>query len=210
MDYAGAAKHRDKVIKTLTGGVAGLFKKNKIDLIEGFGSVTDDANVKIGGQFDGTEIQTDRVILACGSVAKPHARAAVRRAGARHRRDVAAERAAVAAVRDRRGRLRAPRSRPRSGGSAPRCCCSRRWTRSCRSRSRGSRRPARARSRSRTCGSRPARRWRASSASDSAVSVTFNGDVRGVRLPGDRRRPRPRRGGARAGGGGRGGATSAG
>ena len=48
-----------------------LFEKNKIDLIDGFGSVTDDANVKIGGQFDGTEIQTDRVILATGSVAKP-------------------------------------------------------------------------------------------------------------------------------------------
>ena len=71
VEYGGAVKHRDKVIKTLTGGVAGLFKKNEIDLIEGFGSVTDDGNVKIGGQFDGTEIQTDRVILACGSVAKP-------------------------------------------------------------------------------------------------------------------------------------------
>jgi dihydrolipoamide dehydrogenase len=70
-DYGGAAKHRDKVVKTLTGGVAMLFKKNKIDLIEGFGSVTDDGNVRIGGQFDGTEIQTDRVVLACGSVAKP-------------------------------------------------------------------------------------------------------------------------------------------
>jgi dihydrolipoamide dehydrogenase len=71
LDYSGAVKHRDKVIKTLTGGVAGLFKKNKIDLIEGFGSVTDDGNVKIGGQFDGTEIETDRVILATGSVSKP-------------------------------------------------------------------------------------------------------------------------------------------
>jgi dihydrolipoamide dehydrogenase len=71
VDYSGAVQHRDKVIKTLTGGVAGLFKKNKIDLIEGFGSVTDDANVKIGGQFDGTEIQTDRVVLAVGSVPKP-------------------------------------------------------------------------------------------------------------------------------------------
>ena len=70
-DYSGATKHRDKVVKTLTGGVGMLFKKNKIDLIEGFASVTDDANVKIGGQFDGTEIETDRVILACGSVAKP-------------------------------------------------------------------------------------------------------------------------------------------
>jgi dihydrolipoamide dehydrogenase len=48
-----------------------LFKKNKIDLIEGFGSVTDDGNVKIGGQFDGTEIETERVVLACGSVSKP-------------------------------------------------------------------------------------------------------------------------------------------
>jgi dihydrolipoamide dehydrogenase len=71
VDFAGATKHRDKVVKTLTGGVSMLFDKNKIDYIDGFGSVTDDANVKIGGQFDGTEIVTDRVILACGSVAKP-------------------------------------------------------------------------------------------------------------------------------------------
>ena len=70
-DYTGATKHRDKVVKTLTGGVGMLFKKNKIDLIEGFAAVTDDANVRIGGQFDGTEIETDRLVLACGSVAKP-------------------------------------------------------------------------------------------------------------------------------------------
>ena len=70
-DYAGAARHRDKVIKTLTGGVGMLFKKNGIELIDGFGSVTDDGNVKIGGQFDGTEVETERVILACGSVPKP-------------------------------------------------------------------------------------------------------------------------------------------
>src|SRR3954465_10817032 len=70
-DWKGATKHRDKVIKTLTSGVAMLFDKNKIDYIEGFGSVTDDGNVKIGGQFDGTEIETDRVILAVGSVPKP-------------------------------------------------------------------------------------------------------------------------------------------
>jgi dihydrolipoamide dehydrogenase len=70
-DYSGATAHRDKVVKTLTGGVGMLLKKNDVELIEGFGSVTDDANVKIGGQFDGTEVQTERVILACGSVAKP-------------------------------------------------------------------------------------------------------------------------------------------
>jgi dihydrolipoamide dehydrogenase len=70
-DYGGATKHRDKVVKTLTGGVGMLLKKNGIDLIEGFASVTDDGNVKIGGSFDGTEIKTERVVLACGSIAKP-------------------------------------------------------------------------------------------------------------------------------------------
>jgi dihydrolipoamide dehydrogenase len=70
-DYGGAVKHRDKVVKTLTGGVGMLFKKNKIDFIEGFGALTDDANVRIGGQFDGTEIETDRVVLATGSEPKP-------------------------------------------------------------------------------------------------------------------------------------------
>ncbi len=64
-------ERRAKVIKTLTGGVAGLFKKNKIEYIEGHGSVTDDGNVKVGGNFDGTEIEAKTVILATGSVPKP-------------------------------------------------------------------------------------------------------------------------------------------
>ena len=70
-DFAGAAKHRDAVVKTLTGGVSMLFEKNKIDLIEGLGAVTDDGNVKVGGSFDGTEIEAGVVILACGSVPRP-------------------------------------------------------------------------------------------------------------------------------------------
>ena len=71
LDYKGASKHRDKVIKTLTSGVSMLFDKNKIEAIDGFGSVTDDGNVKIGGQFDGTEIEASHVILAVGSVPMP-------------------------------------------------------------------------------------------------------------------------------------------
>jgi len=59
------------VVKTLTGGVSSLFKKNKIELIEGHGSVTDDGNVKIGGQWDGTEIEAGTVVIATGSVPKP-------------------------------------------------------------------------------------------------------------------------------------------
>ena len=71
IDFAGATAHRDKVIETLTGGVAGLFKKNKIDLIEGHGSLNSDGNVVVGGSFDGREIEAGKVVLATGSVAKP-------------------------------------------------------------------------------------------------------------------------------------------
>jgi dihydrolipoamide dehydrogenase len=71
LDMKGVGAHRDKVVKTLTGGVGMLMKKNKIDVIEGHGSVTDDGNVKIGGQFDGTEIEAGTVVLATGSVPKP-------------------------------------------------------------------------------------------------------------------------------------------
>ncbi len=70
IDFDAIGARRKKVIKTLTGGVAGLMKKNKIDVIEGHASVTDDANVKVGGNFDGTEIQAKTVILATGSVKK--------------------------------------------------------------------------------------------------------------------------------------------
>ena len=41
-------ERRDKVVSTLTGGVSGLFKKNKIDLIEGTGSLAGDGKVKVG------------------------------------------------------------------------------------------------------------------------------------------------------------------
>jgi dihydrolipoamide dehydrogenase len=72
VDFGKVMDRRAKVIKTLTGGVSGLFKKNKIEYIEGFGSVTSDGNVKVGGNFDGTEIEaTKGVILATGSVPKP-------------------------------------------------------------------------------------------------------------------------------------------
>jgi len=71
VDFGTVGERRKKVIKTLTGGVSGLFKKNKIDFIEGHGTLTDDGNVKIGGQFDGTQIECGKVILATGSVPKP-------------------------------------------------------------------------------------------------------------------------------------------
>jgi dihydrolipoamide dehydrogenase len=70
-DFGGAVAHRDKVIKTMVGGVGMLFEKNGIEVIRGHGSLTEDGNVKVGGSFDGQEIEAGKVILATGTNAKP-------------------------------------------------------------------------------------------------------------------------------------------
>ncbi|MDQ3241387.1 MAG: dihydrolipoyl dehydrogenase [Actinomycetota bacterium] len=67
IDFEATSKHRDKVVETLTGGVGSLMKGNKIDVIEGFGALTSDGNVRVGDD----EIEAGSVILATGSVAKP-------------------------------------------------------------------------------------------------------------------------------------------
>jgi len=64
VDYAGVQARREKVVSTLTSGVAGLFKKNGIDLIEGDGALTADGEVRVGEQT----IAAETVILATGSV----------------------------------------------------------------------------------------------------------------------------------------------
>ena len=67
VDFQAVAARREKVIKTLTGGVGGLFKKNEIEYLEGHGSLTSDGTVSLDGQ----EIRADTVVLATGSVARP-------------------------------------------------------------------------------------------------------------------------------------------
>src|SRR3954447_16179033 len=42
IDFSKVSARRAKVVKTLTGGVGGLFKKNKIDVLEGEGSLSGD------------------------------------------------------------------------------------------------------------------------------------------------------------------------
>jgi dihydrolipoamide dehydrogenase len=68
VDFAAVGARREKVIKTLTGGVAGLMKKNEIDVLEGFGTVTKDGNVTVEGKAIDV---AKAVILACGSIKKP-------------------------------------------------------------------------------------------------------------------------------------------
>ncbi len=64
VDYAAIQARREKVVSTLTSGVAGLFKKNSIDLIEGDAALGSGGEVLVGGQT----LSARSVILATGSV----------------------------------------------------------------------------------------------------------------------------------------------
>jgi dihydrolipoamide dehydrogenase len=64
VDYAAIQGRREKVVHTLTSGVAGLFKKNGIELIEGDAALTADGGVAVAGETIGA----GAVILATGSV----------------------------------------------------------------------------------------------------------------------------------------------
>jgi dihydrolipoamide dehydrogenase len=67
IDYDGISARRTKVITTLTGGVAGLLKKNSVDVIEGSASLAGDGKVKVGDQT----IEAGKIVLATGSVKRP-------------------------------------------------------------------------------------------------------------------------------------------
>jgi dihydrolipoamide dehydrogenase len=68
VDFAAVQARREKVIKTLTGGVAGLFKKNAIEVVHGEGRVEGADQVVVG---DRTLTASKAIVLATGSVARP-------------------------------------------------------------------------------------------------------------------------------------------
>ena len=67
VDYDAVSARREKVISTLVGGVSGLFKKNKIDLIEGEASLTGNGSITVNGD----QIAAKTILLATGSVKRP-------------------------------------------------------------------------------------------------------------------------------------------
>jgi dihydrolipoamide dehydrogenase len=66
LDWEALGQRRTDVSASLSGGVKGLFDKNKIKYIEGEGSLTADGDVEVNG----TTYGAGKVILATGSVAQ--------------------------------------------------------------------------------------------------------------------------------------------
>ncbi|HEX4804264.1 MAG TPA: dihydrolipoyl dehydrogenase [Conexibacter sp.] len=68
IDFAKVSERRQRVIKTLTGGVSGLFRKNKVDVIEGVGSLVGEGKVRVG---EAEYTAGKGIVLATGSVKRP-------------------------------------------------------------------------------------------------------------------------------------------
>jgi dihydrolipoamide dehydrogenase len=67
IDFGAVMERRDSVVKTLTGGVSGLLKKNKVDVITGEGSLAGDGRVTVGAET----FQATTIVLATGSLKRP-------------------------------------------------------------------------------------------------------------------------------------------
>jgi dihydrolipoamide dehydrogenase len=67
LDWKTVGERRAKVSETLSSGVKFLWDKNKVEVIEGEGSLTADGNVKVGRKT----YEAGAVVLASGSVAMP-------------------------------------------------------------------------------------------------------------------------------------------
>jgi dihydrolipoamide dehydrogenase len=65
LDWGALHKRREDVSATLSGGVEGLWKKNKIEFIHGDGTLTAEGDVKVGDEV----YEAKAVTLATGSVA---------------------------------------------------------------------------------------------------------------------------------------------
>src|SRR5947199_3617218 len=69
VDLPTMQKRKDKVVKTLTGGVRQLMKTNKVMVLEGMGTITAPGKVSVKSSAGETQvIETRNIIIATGSV----------------------------------------------------------------------------------------------------------------------------------------------
>src|SRR5688500_10013114 len=68
VDLAAMMRRKDEVVKGLTGGVGGLFRKNKVDHLKGHGRIAAPDTVEVKSSEGGArQYKTKRVLIATGS-----------------------------------------------------------------------------------------------------------------------------------------------
>ncbi len=68
MDLNKLLQRKDKVVKTLTGGVRALMKTNKVTTFDGIGTITAPGKVSVRNAAGETAIETANIVIATGSV----------------------------------------------------------------------------------------------------------------------------------------------
>ena len=69
LDLPAMMARKDRVVKGLTQGVAGLFRKNEVDGIRGVGKVLGAGRVEVSHGGEARELRTERILIATGSKA---------------------------------------------------------------------------------------------------------------------------------------------
>lgn len=74
LDFPQVNKRRDEIVKTMTGGVSFLMKKNKVDVIRGFGTITGKGQIEVTSDGKKTSYTCKNILIATGSRARhlPH------------------------------------------------------------------------------------------------------------------------------------------
>ena len=67
LDLAAMLARKDKVVKGLTTGIAGLFRKNKIEKISGTARITSPQSVEVNDGNQSQELRAPRILIATGS-----------------------------------------------------------------------------------------------------------------------------------------------
>lgn len=67
IDIKKLAAFKNKVIKQLTGGLAGLAKQRKVDIVTGYGKFTSPHTIEVTGKDGNKTISFDNAIIAAGS-----------------------------------------------------------------------------------------------------------------------------------------------
>jgi len=67
-DIPALMKRKDEVVAQLNGGVAGLAKARKVDVLQGLGSLEGEGKVKVKGDDGDKTVTAEHIIIATGSV----------------------------------------------------------------------------------------------------------------------------------------------
>ena len=66
-DMAKIQEHKSEVLETLRTGIAGMMKKNKVDVFQGTGTIMSSGTVSVSDEDGDTVLETTNILIATGS-----------------------------------------------------------------------------------------------------------------------------------------------